>query len=96
MRGFAGGVGVNRKRNRSSEANDLDGLRLIALGRIQRCANCDLYQELLALHADGSRLPSRLPQPPAGCKHRVCTPLAVRLSRAEDHPVRLLKAVYGL
>jgi hypothetical protein len=70
-------------------------LRLLALGRIQRCADCDLYRELVALHADDSGLPSPLPQPPAGCKHKVCAPLAVRLSRAHEHPVRILKAVYG-
>jgi len=79
----------------SNKVNDLDGLRLVAIGRIQRCADCDLYHELLALHADDSRMLSSLPKPPAVCKHKVCAPLAVRLSRAHEHPVRILKAVYG-
>jgi hypothetical protein len=69
---------------------------LIALGRIPRCARCDLYHELLALHADSGRVPSRLPDPPAGCMHKVCAPLAIRLSRPQEHPVTVLKAVYGL
>jgi hypothetical protein len=92
---FSGGVGVNRLSN-SNGAEDIDGLRLLALGRIPRCADCKLYRELRALHDDRSRLPSRLPQPSAICKHKVCAPLAVRLSGAEDHPIRILRAVYGL
>ena len=96
MRGFGGGVAVNRINNQSSDPNDLDSLRLIALGRIPRCADCDLYHELLAMHADSSRMPSRLPDPPAGCMHKVCAPLAVRLSRSQERPVTVLKAVYGL
>jgi hypothetical protein len=82
--------------SKSNGADDIDGLRLMALGRIPRCAACDLYHELMALHDDGSRRPSRLPQPPASCKHKVCAPLAVRLSRAENHPIPILRAVYGL
>ena len=79
----------------NNDVHDLDGLRLMALGRIQRCAGCDLYRELLARHADDSRAALPLPQPTAACKHKVCAPLAVRLARAENQPVPVLKAVYG-
>jgi hypothetical protein len=80
----------------NNEANDLDGLRLIALGRIPRCADCDLYHELLALYDDGSRQPGSVPQPPAGCMHKVCAPLEIRLSATRDQPAQVLKAVQGL
>jgi len=79
----------------SNQSDDLDDLRLMALGRIQRCAECDLYRALLAIQDGDSRPASALPQAPDSCKHKVCSPLAVRLARAEEHPVRILKAVYG-
>jgi hypothetical protein len=79
-----------------TEANDLDGLRLVALGRIPRCADCDLYRALLGLHADGSRPPFVLPQAPADCSHKICAPLAARLSRAQNTTVRILRAVQSL
>ena len=96
MRGIGGGVAVNRIPKINSNPNDLDGLRLIALGRIPRCARCDLYRELLALHSNSGRVPSRLPDPPADCMHRVCAPLAIRLSRSQEYPVTGLRAVNGL
>jgi len=59
---------------------DLDGLRLIALGRIPRCADCPRYRALVRTH-DGRRLPGTfLPAVPEGCTHQVCEPLVHRLN----------------
>lgn len=61
---------------------NLDGLRLIALGRIPRCASCPRYHALVDTH-DGRRLSrSALPRVPKDCHHEVCAPLVHRLDRA--------------
>lgn len=65
-----------------SEEQDLDGLRLLALGRIPRCADCELYNSLVAIHTGGLDRDTSLPAPPEGCTHQVCAPLATRMSRA--------------
>jgi hypothetical protein len=57
-------------------SNDLDGLRLLALGRIPRCGSCPRFRSLVAIHA-GSRA-GDLPAVPAFCTHAVCAPLAAR------------------
>ncbi len=38
------------RRDRILEKDDLDGLRLFALGRISRCAGCARYHSLVAAH----------------------------------------------
>lgn len=68
--------------NGKREQQDLDGLRLIALGRIPRCADCELYAGLLTLHAGAIERSSGLPAPPEACTHQVCAPLASRMARA--------------
>jgi hypothetical protein len=64
------------------EEQELDGLRLLALGRIPRCSECELYASLAAIHSGGLDRSVSLPAPPAGCTHQVCSPLAARMSRA--------------
>jgi hypothetical protein len=68
--------------NSDREERDLDGLRLIALGRIPRCARCELYRGLLSMHAGAIDRPGSLPAPPEGCTHQVCAPLASRMAAA--------------
>ncbi len=68
--------------NRKEEEQDLDGLRLIALGRIPRCVGCELYGSLLRIHSGALERPSGLPAPPAACTHQICAPLASRMARA--------------
>lgn len=68
------------QRNRNTEKDDLDGLRLFALGRISRCAGCARYRSLVAAHGGLSRIRVDVPAAPATCSHQVCAPLLKRLS----------------
>jgi hypothetical protein len=66
--------------------DDIEGLRLVALGRIERCSRCPRYEALVAGYL-GDRLdgpaPARtLPPVPAECRFQACTPLVVRRSWA--------------
>jgi hypothetical protein len=58
---------------------DLDGLRLIGLGRVPACAECPRYGDLVAAH---HRQPAKREQPlasaPKSCMHAFCAPLARR------------------
>jgi len=63
------------QRNRLPEENDLDSLRLFALGRIPRCAGCARYHSLVAAHDRSSRGGTRPPAAPLSCSHQVCAPL---------------------
>lgn len=67
------------QRNRNIEKDDLDGLRLFALGRISRCAGCARYHSLVAAHGGASRIRVDLPAAPELCTHRVCAPLVDRV-----------------
>jgi hypothetical protein len=78
-------------------AEDLDGLRLLALSRIPRCGTCPRFRALVDAHDGGSRLRDNLPAVPDYCTHQVCTPLAARwtepepVEAAEDLPARLIR-----
>jgi hypothetical protein len=69
----------------------LDGLTLIALGRIPRCAGCPRYAALVSAHAAGTNRPHGLPVVPLYCTHQVCAPLAARFVGVAPAP-----AVHGL
>ena len=63
---------------RSHSVQEVDGLRLFALGRIPRCTDCPRYHALVRIHASGPvRMPA-LPEVPVACAHQVCAPLADR------------------
>jgi hypothetical protein len=64
------------------DEQDLDGLRLVALGRIPRCARCELYRSLVTIHSGSFDPRGGLPASPPGCTHQVCAPLASRMSQA--------------
>jgi hypothetical protein len=64
--------------DRSLRTSELDGLRLIALGRIPRCRDCPRFRTLVVVRSRGGCLPATLPSVPAGCTHQVCAPLVAR------------------
>ena len=70
------------RRGKQLRANDLDGLRILGLGRIPRCADCPRYDQLRRSHrAGGSEQPpirSALPAVPSHCAFQFCAPLARR------------------
>ena len=57
------------------KGQELDGLRLIALGRVDRCSGCARYLELLRAWQEVGP-PRALPPAPASCSYRICAPLA--------------------
>lgn len=59
---------------------DMDGLRLAALGRIERCKGCPRYSALVSVYrAAGPGAPrTRLPEVPRNCGFAACAPLASR------------------
>ncbi len=65
--------------------DDIDGLRLLGLGRIPRCERCPRYAALcsgyLASKAEHGRLLAVLPRVPDYCHSPYCAPLAVRYGR---------------
>lgn len=63
---------------RSQRNIDLDGLRLIALGRIPRCASCPRYRALVAQHTLDAPTAEAMPTVPGFCHHEVCAPLVAR------------------
>lgn len=74
-------------RNRRFLSDDLDGLRLIALGRIPRCGSCARYRALVEASGGGGAAGSVLPAVPQNCSHQVCAPLVDRMlqpARAGD------------
>ena len=76
---------------------DLDGLRLVAFGRIPRCKDCPRYMALVERHYESRRVVGSWPAVPASCTHEVCAPLVARFSanpRESDEP-RLLRVVGG-
>ena len=61
--------------------DDEDGLRLMALGRIPRCADCPRYRALIEQHQEcrAGRAPSAaMPAVPDYCHFQVCAPMAAR------------------
>lgn len=57
---------------------ELDGLRLIGLGRVPRCSRCPRYASLVERYVDPHSAASRLARVPADCVHSYCAPLARR------------------
>jgi hypothetical protein len=55
-----------------------DGLRLLGLSRIPRCADCPRLQALQIAYHTGTRRSAPWPPPPRICRHQVCTPLLRR------------------
>ena len=53
-----------------------DGLRLLALSRIPRCAVCPRLEALRANHGNGLTRP--VPNAPRSCTTRYCAPLVKR------------------
>ena len=74
------------RRNRGSVESEMDGLRLIALGRIPRCGDCPRYRALLAAERDEAVSAAPLPAIPAQCTWQVCAPLARRYEHAVHQP----------
>jgi len=57
---------------------ELDGLRLIGLGRVPRCARRPRYAGLVKHYVDSRSALPQLARVPADCAHRYCAPLAKR------------------
>lgn len=54
---------------------DVDGLRLLGLSRIPRCASCPRLEGFLAAFEAGRPLTAPVPAPPSDCDYRICAPL---------------------
>jgi hypothetical protein len=65
---------------------ELDGLRLIGLGRVPRCRRCPRYADLVEHYVDPPTAATGLAAVPADCDHCYCAPLA---SRYEDSRLQL-------
>ena len=59
---------------------DKDGLRLLGLSRVPRCALCARLEALLAAHGAGRPLAVPWPAAPAGCREQICAPLVRRFA----------------
>jgi hypothetical protein len=59
---------------------DKDGLRLLGLSRVPRCAACARLEALRAAHRTGRRPSGPWPAAPEGCREQICAPLLRRLS----------------
>jgi len=62
---------------------DKDGLRLLGLSRVPRCAACPRLDALLAAHLTGTPLAVPWPAPAACCREQICAPLVRRLAGDE-------------
>ena len=72
---------------------ELDGLRLIGLGRVPACGTCPRYRDLVARFMDPAGQPAVLAPVPGTCEHAYCTPLAERYG--VQKPVSLLQRAVG-
>ncbi len=63
------------------DVEDLDDLRLLALSRITRCANCPRYHALANAYHSARKVTS-MPPVPLECHHQVCAPLVLKLVRS--------------
>jgi hypothetical protein len=72
---------------------DKDGLRLLGLSRVPRCAGCARLDALLVAHRSGRSLPVPWPAAPACCREQICAPLVRRLAagRATRNDLRELE-----
>ncbi len=57
---------------------ELDGLRLIGLGRVPLCKRCPRYADLVDRYMEPRQPRARLAKVPQECLHRYCAPLAER------------------
>ena len=60
--------------------DDINGLRLVALGRVPRCEGCPRYAALCAAYETGGLHASRVPPVPGFCHKAYCAPLVARLT----------------
>jgi hypothetical protein len=60
---------------------NLDGLRLLGLSRIPRCASCPRLESLKLAYERGAASWTS-PAIPAECVQQVCSPLVARLEQA--------------
>ena len=63
------------------DVEDLGDLRLLALSRITRCANCPRYHALANAYRSARNVTS-MPPVPQKCHHQVCAPLVSKLVRS--------------
>jgi len=62
----------------------LDGLRLVALGRIPQCRGCPRFGALVRRHQAGGAVTVALPAVPEFCTHQYCSPLVARPAPGES------------
>jgi hypothetical protein len=60
---------------------ELDGLRLVGLGKISRCTGCPRYHSLVDAYSSGRDTKVDVAAARAGCPHHYCKPLAKRYGR---------------
>ena len=70
------------------QTNEINALRLFALGRIPRCNRCPRYHALVAADAGLPLLPPTLPPTPLFCSHQICAPLVCGGIGRADQAVR--------
>ncbi len=58
---------------------EMDGLRLLGLSRITRCAGCPRLEALREARDHRSAPTVRWPAPPRACRHQICAPLVRRM-----------------
>ena len=68
-------------RSASGGQTELDGLRLVGLGKINRCSGCPRYHSLVNAYLSGRESDVSVAPPRAGCPHHFCKPLAKRFGR---------------
>lgn len=64
------------------KSRDKDGLRLLGLSRIPRCAECARFRALEAAYEAGSPIVGRVPPVPKECDYQICAPIVVRWTRS--------------
>ena len=75
--------GLDKERGMTREIRqvELDGLRLIGLGRVPRCKDCPRYASLVEHYVDPRPAFTGLAAVPTDCEHCYCAPL---VNRYED------------
>ena len=63
----------------TAERGDIDGLRLLGLSRIPRCAECPRLHALQRAHGNGGVVHS-LPPVSQICVYRACAPMVARFT----------------
>ena len=64
--------------NQLHGVDELDGLRLVGLSRIPRCAVCPRFHALAVATGRPAEDATPLPPAPEKCHHQVCSPLVGR------------------